>query len=128
MLIFGQLLMGLGIGIDFPVSASYVAEWMPRKIRSRMMVATIAFQSVGFIVAAGLCLMLIGFSSSPALWRGFFLSETAVALLFLLMRIKLPKARGGSQASVGLPSRARPCRGSSRRVAAGAARARNRHR
>ena len=30
-LVLGQLLVGLGIGIDFPVSASYVAEWMPRK-------------------------------------------------------------------------------------------------
>jgi hypothetical protein len=65
---------------------------MPRKIRSRMMVATIAFQSVGFIVAAGLCLLLMRFSSSPALWRGFFLNETAVALLFLLMRLKLPES------------------------------------
>jgi len=91
-LIIGQLLMGLGIGIDFPVSASYVAEWMPRKIRSRMMVATIAFQSVGFIVAAALCLVLIGFSSSPALWRAFFLSETAVAVLFLLLRMRLPES------------------------------------
>src|SRR5215211_217313 len=55
-LIAGQLLVGFGIGIDFPVSASYVAEWMPRQIRSRMMVATIAFQSVGFIIAAALTL------------------------------------------------------------------------
>jgi putative MFS transporter len=116
MLIFGQLLMGLGIGIDFPVSASYVAEWMPRKIRSRMMVATIAFQSVGFIVAAGLCLMLIGFSSSPALWRGFFLSETALALLFLLMRIKLPESARWL-ASVGRIAEARQAL--SRVVAAG---------
>src|SRR6476646_9732488 len=28
-LILGQLLMGLGVGIDFPVSAAYVTEWMP---------------------------------------------------------------------------------------------------
>ena len=63
-LIAGQLLVGIGVGIDFPVSASYVAEWMPRQIRSRMMVATIAFQSVGFIVAAALCLLLVSISDS----------------------------------------------------------------
>lgn len=92
MLILGQLLMGLGVGIDFPVSAAYVAEWMPRRIRSRMLVATIAFQSVGFIVAAGLCLLLVRFSSSPAVWRGFFLAEAAIAVLFLLMRFALPES------------------------------------
>jgi len=91
-LIAGQLLVGIGVGIDFPVSASYVAEWMPRQIRSRMMVATIAFQSVGFIVAAALCLLLVSISDSAALWRWFFFGETAAAALFLLMRFGLPES------------------------------------
>jgi MFS family permease len=92
MLIAGQLLVGIGVGIDFPVSASYVAEWMPRQIRSRMMVATIAFQSVGFIVAAALCLTLVSISDSTALWRWFFLGEAAAATLFLVMRFSLPES------------------------------------
>jgi MFS family permease len=91
-LIAGQLLVGIGVGIDFPVSATYVAEWMPRQIRSRMMVATIAFQSVGFIVAAALCLILVSISDSTALWRWFFLGEAAAAALFLLMRFGLPES------------------------------------
>jgi MFS family permease len=92
MLIAGQLLVGIGVGIDFPVSASYVAEWMPRQIRSRMMVATIACQSVGFIVAAALSLLLVSISHSPALWRWFFFGEAATAALFLLMRSGLPES------------------------------------
>jgi MFS transporter, putative metabolite transport protein len=91
-LIAGQLLVGIGVGIDFPVSASYVAEWMPRQIRSRMMVATIAFQSVGFIVAAALCLMLVSISDSKALWRWFFFGEATAAALFLLGRFGLPES------------------------------------
>jgi MFS family permease len=91
-LIAGQLLVGIGVGIDFPVSASYVAEWMPRQIRSRMMVATIAFQSVGFIVAAALCLILVSISDSKALWRWFFFGEATAAALFLLMRFGLPES------------------------------------
>jgi MFS family permease len=49
MLLAGQFLVGVGIGIDFPVSGSYVAELMPRRTRSRMVVATIALQSVGMV-------------------------------------------------------------------------------
>jgi len=91
-LIAGQLLMGIGIGIDFPVSAAYVAEWMPRRIRSRMLVATIACQSVGFVVAAALCLALISISDSEALWRWFLFGEAAAAALFLLLRFGLPES------------------------------------
>jgi MFS transporter, putative metabolite transport protein len=91
-LIAGQLLVGIGIGIDFPVSAAYVAEWMPRQIRSRMMVATIACQSVGFIVAAALSLALISISDSTALWRWFLFGEAAAAALFLLLRLGLPES------------------------------------
>jgi MFS family permease len=91
-LIAGQLLVGIGVGIDFPVSASYVAEWMPRQIRSRMMVATIAFQSVGFVVAAALSLLVVAVSDSRELWRWFFLGEAAAAALFLLGRVTLPES------------------------------------
>jgi len=42
MLFIGQLLVGTGVGIDFPVSSSYVSEILPKRSRARMMVATIA--------------------------------------------------------------------------------------
>ena len=51
-LFFGQLLVGVGIGIDFPVGAAYVSELMPQRERGRMMVATIACQSIGMLLAA----------------------------------------------------------------------------
>src|SRR5262252_9112761 len=44
MLFVGQLLVGTGIGIDFPVSSSYISEILPKRSRARMMVATIACQ------------------------------------------------------------------------------------
>ena len=48
----GQFVLGIGIGIDFPTSGSYVSEIMPKAERSRMTVATIALQSVGMAAAA----------------------------------------------------------------------------
>ncbi|MGB8589140.1 MAG: MFS transporter [Pseudolabrys sp.] len=51
LILVGQFLIGVGIGIDFPASGSYVSEIMPHSLRSRMTVATIALQSVGMILA-----------------------------------------------------------------------------
>src|SRR5256885_5266339 len=45
MLFVGQLLVETGVGIDFPVSSSYVSEILPQRSRARMMVATTACQS-----------------------------------------------------------------------------------
>src|SRR4030095_3084135 len=51
-LFMGQFLIGVGVGIDFPASSSYVSEVLPKRSRARMMVATIACQSVGMLLAA----------------------------------------------------------------------------
>ena len=39
MLFVGQLLVGVGVGIDFPVSGTYISEVSPKRSRARMMVA-----------------------------------------------------------------------------------------
>jgi MFS family permease len=86
MLFMGQLLVGIGVGIDFPVSSSYVSEVLPKRNRARMVVATIACQSVGMLFAAGITLALLK-SGSAQPWRLFLATEGAVALLFFLSRL-----------------------------------------
>lgn len=87
-----ELLVGISIGMDFPVSSSYVAECMPHRDRSHMMVATIACQAVGMLLAAALALGLLHLSGSPQAWRYFFASEAILALFFLLARLNLPES------------------------------------
>ena len=91
MLFTGQLLVGIGVGIDFPVSSSYVSEILPKRSRARMMVATIACQSVGMLLAAGITLMLLMTGSAQA-WRLFLATECAVALLFFVLRLSAPES------------------------------------
>jgi MFS family permease len=91
-LIVAQFVVGVGIGMDFPVSGSYVAECMPHQKRSRMMVATIACQSVGLILAAMIALALLHLVPQPEVWRWFFAMEMLFALLFLLGRLNLPES------------------------------------
>ena len=91
MLFTGQLLVGMGVGIDFPVSSSYVSEILPKPSRARMMVATIACQSVGMLLAAAITLLLLRSGSAEA-WRLFFATEGAVALLFFVLRLSAPES------------------------------------
>jgi MFS family permease len=91
MLFIGQLLVGTGVGIDFPVSSSYVSEILPERSRARMMVATIACQSVGMLLAAAATLLLLRSGSSQS-WRLFLATEGAVALLFFVLRLSAPES------------------------------------
>jgi MFS transporter, putative metabolite transport protein len=91
-LFVGQLLIGIGIGIDFPVGGSYVSETMPQKHRGRMMVATIACQSLGMLLAAGLTVLILQRSESPHAWRGFLAVDGVLALMFLLSRLTVPES------------------------------------
>jgi MFS family permease len=81
-LVIGQLLVEVAVGIDFPVSSSYVSEVIPKSRRARMMVATIACQSVGMLLAAAIALLLLKYVDAGQNWRVFLASEGIIAFLF----------------------------------------------
>src|SRR5437762_6998506 len=89
MLFIGQLIVGVGVGIDFPVSSSYISEVSPKRDRDRMIVATIACQSLGMLLAAMMTSVLLRYGG-PQSWRLFVGSEGLVALLFLVLRFSAP--------------------------------------
>ncbi len=88
----GQLLVGVGIGIDFPVGGAYVSETMPKRNRGRMLVATIACQSLGMLLAAALTILILQRSENPHVWRGFLAIGGAIAVVFLLLRLGIPES------------------------------------
>jgi MFS transporter, putative metabolite transport protein len=92
MLAAGQFVAGVGIGMDFPTSGSYVSEIMPVKRRARMVVATIALQSVGMVAAA-----LAGAALLDALprftdWRLLLGLTGVLAILILIGRARLQES------------------------------------
>ncbi len=89
-LFIGQFLVGVGVGIDFPVSSTYISEVSPKRSRSRMMVATIACQSVGMLLAAAMTLLLLKNVGGVQNWRLFLATEGIIALLFFLLRLSEP--------------------------------------
>jgi len=90
MLFIGQLLVGVGVGIDFPVSSTYISEVSPKRSRARMMVATIACQSVGMLLAAVIALLLLKNVDSAQNWRFFLATEGVIALVYFLLRLSEP--------------------------------------
>jgi len=90
--LLGQFIVGVGIGVDFPVSSSYVSETMPQQVRSRMVVATIALQSVGMLLGAGVAIAILWLRSNTSDWRLIVGATAAVAFLFLLLRFWLPES------------------------------------
>ncbi|MCX5516814.1 MFS transporter [Kaistia defluvii] len=92
MLLVGLFIFGVGVGIDYPVGSAYVAEWMPIEARSRMMVATIAFQAVGFVLAAAMTGSVLWWVESDSAWRGFMLALAALPLLYLVLRLPLKES------------------------------------
>jgi MFS family permease len=91
-LLVGQFVLGIGIGIDFPVSSSYVSELMPRAARSRMVVATIALQSVGMLIAAAISVALLTGVTAAGDWRLIVGSAALAALVFLAARLFVPES------------------------------------
>lgn len=113
-ILLGQFLIGIGIGIDFPVSGSYVSEVMPRTSRSRMVVATISLQSVGMLIAAAIAIALLSHTTDHAVWRLIVAASGVVAVAFLLLRLTLPESprwlieRGRGDEAVGIIDRLVP--------------------
>ena len=89
MLLAGQLVVGAGIGSDFAGSSTYVAEMTPRNKRSRLMVGTITFQSVGLLIAGILAWFVLQLSAATDVWRYFMGVEVLLAGLFLIFRFSL---------------------------------------
>ena len=92
LILVGQFLIGVGIGIDFPASGSYVSEIMPRSLRSRMTVAMIALQSVGMILAAIVATAILRLHAAATDWRLLLGTGGLLAALYMCARLFLPES------------------------------------
>jgi MFS transporter, putative metabolite transport protein len=92
LILVGQFVIGLGVGIDFPTSGSYVSEITPKLARSRMTVATIALQSVGMIAAALVGVAVLRTWPVTSDWRILLGTGGLLAVFYLVARLRLPES------------------------------------
>ncbi|HZW56835.1 MAG TPA: MFS transporter [Nitrososphaerales archaeon] len=88
-LIIFRFLLGIGIGADYPISASYIAEFVSSKHRGRLIASVFAFQGLGILAAVGISILLI--PTGPGAWRWMLLSGVFPALIALTLRTRMPE-------------------------------------
>ena len=86
-----RFLVGLGIGIDFPVATSYVSEIVPVRSRGRYMTLTINFFNVGALTAVLIAYRLYPIGLDVA-WRYMLALGAVPALILLLVRVGISES------------------------------------
>ncbi|MDE1853837.1 MAG: MFS transporter [Thaumarchaeota archaeon] len=88
-LVLFRFLLGIGIGADYPISASYIAEFVSNKHRGKLIASVFAFQGLGILSAVGISIALLPFGSDS--WRWMLFSGVIPALIALTARTGMPE-------------------------------------
>ncbi len=86
-----RFILGLGIGGDYPMSATIMSEYSNTKDRGKMMALVFANQGIGSVVAVFIGLFSVTVFPTDIAWK-FMLAFGAIpALLVIYLRRKLPE-------------------------------------
>ena len=88
-LVLFRFLLGVGIGADYPISASYIAEFVSSDKRGRLIASVFAFQGLGILAAVGVSIFLIPTGSDA--WRWILFSGVVPAVIALTLRTRMPE-------------------------------------
>lgn len=91
LLIF-RFLLGIGIGADYPISSTYVSEFMPKKIRGRMLSGAFSFQALGALFGAAVGLAILMLHPSPDAWRYMLAVGVIPAIIVMILRTSVPES------------------------------------
>lgn len=88
-LVLFRFLLGIGIGADYPISASYIAEFVSSEKRGRLIASVFAFQGLGILTAVGVSIFLI--PTGSVAWRWILFSGVIPAVIALTLRTRMPE-------------------------------------
>jgi MFS transporter, putative metabolite transport protein len=91
-LIAFRFLLGIGLGADYPICASYVCEFMPRRIRGKMLIGAFSFQALGMLTAALVGLLVLWIHPSLDNWRLMLFAGAVPAVVIMILRAKIPES------------------------------------
>lgn len=93
LLILFRFLLGGAVGADYPISSSYVAEFMPARVRGRMMVGALSFQAIGAVAGAAVGLGLLASGvAGDGVWLWMLAAGVIPALIVLVLRRGSPES------------------------------------
>jgi len=83
-----RVLLGIGMGMEFPLAQSIVSEMAPTKVRGRYTALLDGGWPAGFIASGILCLIVLSFLS----WRWVFILEGVPAVFVFVIRRRVPES------------------------------------
>lgn len=89
-LIVLRFFLGLGVGADYPLSSTYMAEFLPKKSRGAAMTWIFGLWMGGALVSSIVGLLLL--HTGPDAWRWMLVSGAVPAVLVLWLRRNLPES------------------------------------
>jgi len=85
---FARLLVGIGMGMEFPVAQALVSEFMPAKRRGQYIAYLEGLWPVGFVVSGLICLGALAIGN----WRWAFIIESVPAVFVFVVRRRIPES------------------------------------
>lgn len=91
-LIVFRFLLGVGVGADYPIGVSYIAENMPTSVRGRMVVGAFSFQAIGSLIGVVVGLGILTVHPELDAWRWMLGFGVLPAVVVVLLRENLPES------------------------------------
>ena len=91
-LIAFRFLVGIGVGADYPIAAAYLAEFMPARLRGRMLVAAFSFQAFGMLAGAATGIAILLIDPSPTAWRWMLGAGLIPTIVLVAARSGVPES------------------------------------
>jgi MFS family permease len=91
-LIAFRFMLGLAIGLDYPIAASYLAEVLPSKDRGRWLVSAFSLQAVGILLGALVGVVVLNLLPEVDSWRLMLGLGTVPALIIIWLRRGVPES------------------------------------
>ncbi|MFJ4930037.1 MFS transporter [Streptomyces sp. NPDC088736] len=91
-LIAFRFLLGIAVGLDYPIAASYLAEILPARQRGRWLVGAFSLQAAGIIVGAVVGVVVLTVWPAVGAWRIMLGFGALLALLIIWLRRNVPES------------------------------------
>jgi MFS family permease len=91
-LIAFRFALGLAIGLDYPVAASYLAEVLPSKARGRWLVGAFSLQAAGILLGAVVGVIVLLILPDVSSWRIMLGFGVVPALVIIWLRRSVPES------------------------------------
>lgn len=87
-----RFLLGLAIGLDYPIAASYLAEVLPSRNRGRWLTAAFSLQAAGIVLGAATGLVILELVPHLYAWRIMLGFGAIPALVIVFVRRGVPES------------------------------------